>query len=209
MSGSSASFPRPFLLLVAVALALTAPVSRASAQSSDDASEPAAKKKTERRQAAKKKTEEATGAPGGAKLVATFGDWGAYTAQSGRAKVCYALAQPKSRSPSNLKDTKAYLFVSFRPADNVRNELASVLNFDTKDGGPATLAIGQTSYDLITRGKNAWIKTANEEAPAIAAMAKAGSLTVQATSARGNKTSDRYSLTGFSQALERARSDCP
>ena len=29
-----------------------------------------------------------------------------------------------------------------------------------------------------------------------------------ALSARGNKTTDRYSLTGFTQALEQARRDC-
>ncbi|MDB5592380.1 MAG: hypothetical protein JWR86_2905 [Enterovirga sp.] len=147
--------------------------------------------------------------PGGATLVATFGDWGAYTAQSGRSKICYALSEPKSRSPANLKDTKAYLFVSFRPADKVRNEVAAVLNFATKDDGPATLAIGSTQYELVTKGKNAWVKDAADEAQAIATMSKGTTMTLQATSARGNKTTDRYSLAGFAQALERAKRDCP
>jgi invasion protein IalB len=40
-------------------------------------------------------------------------------------------------------------------------------------------------------------------------MSKGGTLTVTATSARGNKTTDRYSLNGFGQALEQARRDCP
>jgi hypothetical protein len=90
-----------------------------------------------------------TGVPGGAKLVASFGDWGAYTAQNGRTKMCYALSEPKNRSPATIKDTKAYLFVSFRPAEKVRNEVASVLNFKTKDKGPGELAIGSTKFDLI------------------------------------------------------------
>ncbi len=146
--------------------------------------------------------------PGGAKLVASFGDWGAYTAQNGRSKLCYALSEPKSRSPANLKDTKAYLFVSFRPGEKVRNEIAAVLNFKTKNNGPGSLVIGGTHYDLITVGENAWIKTPSEEAAVIGSMSKGSTLTLQALSARGNKTADRYSLNGFAQALEQARRDC-
>ena len=149
--------------------------------------------------------------PGGAQatLVATFNDWSAYTAQTGRSKICYALSQPKSRNPANLKDTPAYVFVSFRPAENVRNEVATVLGFATKEGGDAAVAVGSTSYALVTRAQNAWIKNPAEEGQAIATMSKGQALVVTATSARGNKTSDRYSLAGFAQALERARKECP
>ncbi|MDB5511686.1 MAG: hypothetical protein JWR08_1169 [Enterovirga sp.] len=151
------------------------------------------------------------GAPGGAQaqLVATYNDWSAYTAQTGRAKICYALSQPKSRTPANLKDTPAYLFVSFRPAENVRNEVATVLNFATKETGPAEVNIGGTGYALVTKGQNAWVKNPAEEPQAIATMQKGQAVVVTATSARGNKTSDRYSLAGFSQALERAKKECP
>jgi invasion protein IalB len=151
------------------------------------------------------------GAPGGAQatLVATFNDWGAYTAQTGRAKICYALSQPKARQPANLKDTPAYLFVSFRPGENVKNEVAAVLGFPTKDGGPAEASVNQTTYALVTKGANAWIKNPAEEGQAVATMSRGQSITVSATSARGNKTTDRYSLAGFAQALDRARKECP
>lgn len=159
----------------------------------------------------KKKPESAATAPGGgqATLVETFADWSAYTAQSGRAKICYALTQPKARTPANLKDTPAYLFVSFRPADNVKNEVAAVLNFDTKDGGTATLTVDRITYELVTKGKNAWVKNPSEEILAIGTMAKGKAMSVSATSAKGNKTGDRYSLAGFQQALDRARRECP
>jgi hypothetical protein len=149
--------------------------------------------------------------PGGgtATLVATFSDWTAYTAQTGRAKICYALSQPKVRTPANLKDTPAYLFVSFRPAENVRNEVATVLGFATKDGGDAAVTIGSTSYPLVTKAQNAWIKNPAEEGQAITTMSKGQAIVVSATSARGNKTSDRYSLAGFAQALDRAKKECP
>jgi invasion protein IalB len=183
---------RLLLALAALALAGSGP---ALAQARKPAAKPAA----------------AAGIPGGgqATLVATFNDWSAYTAQTGKAKICYALSQPKSRTPANLKDTAGYLFVSYRPADNVKNEVATVLGFATKDGGPAELAIGSTTYALVTKGPNAWIKNPAEEPQAIATMSKGQTMTVSATSGRGNKTADRYSLAGFAQALDRARKECP
>jgi hypothetical protein len=149
----------------------------------------------------------ATG-PGGSSLVASFGDWGVYTAQAGRSKICYALSQPKDRLPKNLSRDPAYLFVSFRPAENVRNEVALVLGFAARENGPAEAAIGTASYALLTKASNAWLKNPAEEGQAIGTMSKASSVTVKAQSARGNQLTDRYSLNGFGQALERARREC-
>ena len=146
--------------------------------------------------------------PGGSSLVASFGDWGVYTAPSGRSKICYALSQPKERLPRNLNRDPAYVFVSFRPAENVRNEVALVMGFATKDNAPSEAAIGTTSYALLTKATNAWLKNPAEEGQAIATMSKSSSLVVKAQSVRGNALTDRYSLSGFGAALERARKEC-
>jgi hypothetical protein len=149
----------------------------------------------------------ATG-PGGASLLTSYGDWGVYTAQTGRSKICYALSQPKDRLPKNLTRDPAYLFVSFRPAENVRNEVALVLGFTAKENGPAEAAVGNASYALVTKTANAWLKNPAEEGQAIATMARSGSLTVKTQSARGSSLTDRYSLNGFGKALEHARKEC-
>ena len=148
--------------------------------------------------------------PGGASAVAvaTFADWTVYTAQSGRQKICYALTQPKDRAPKNLNRDPAYLFVSFRPAQNVRNEVALVMGFAAKDDAPAEAVIGSASYALLTQEENAWLKNPAEEGQAIATMQKGQAVTVKAQSRRGNQLTDRYSLSGFGQALDRARKEC-
>jgi invasion associated locus B (IalB) protein len=143
-----------------------------------------------------------------AALLDSFGDWGAYAAGQGRSKICYALSTPKDRLPKELKRDPAYVFVSFRPAENVRNEVAVVMGFPTKDGGAAEAAVGPTRYMLVTKGSNAWIRNPAEEGQVIATMSRGQTLTIKATSGRGNEVTDRYSLTGFSQALDRARREC-
>jgi hypothetical protein len=149
-------------------------------------------------------------APGGmpATLIATFGDWGVYAAQAGRSKICYALSQPKDRLPKNLSRDPAYMFVSFRPGENVKNEVALVLGFPTKENGPAEAATGTATYALLTKEQNAWLKNPAEEGQAITVMGRSQSLTVKAQSRKGNQLTDRYSLNGFGQALDRARKEC-
>jgi hypothetical protein len=152
----------------------------------------------------------AAASPGGvpATLVASFGDWGVYTAQSGRTKICYALTQPKDRQPKNVNRDPAYLFVSFRPAENVKNEVAFVMGFPTRESGAAEAMIGSANYALLTKDANAWLKNPAEEGQAISTMAKGEALVVKAQSARGTQLTDRYSLSGFTKALERARQEC-
>ena len=145
--------------------------------------------------------------PGGS-LVTSYGDWEVYMAQSGRSKICYALSRPKDWTPKNVSRDPAYLFVSFRPAENVRNEVAFEFGFTAKENGPAEVSVGNTSYALLAKATNAWLKNPAEEGQAIATMAKSGTMTVKSQSARGSSLTDRYSLNGFTKALEHARKEC-
>jgi hypothetical protein len=151
----------------------------------------------------------ASPAGGQATLLASFGDWGAYATAAGKNRICYALSQPKDRQPASLQRDPGYIFVSFRPAEGVKNEIAVMMGFPTKDGGAGEATIGTAKFNLVTKDKNAWVKNPAEEAQVVAAMGKAQSLVVKASSARGNQSTDRYSLNGFGDALARVRKECP
>ncbi|GAC1340610.1 MAG: hypothetical protein NVSMB26_28670 [Beijerinckiaceae bacterium] len=149
-------------------------------------------------------------APGGGKpvQVGTYGDWGAYTAQ-GKDKTCYALASPKDRAPNALKRDPAYVFISSRPGENVRNEISIIMGFAMKDDAEAKAEIGNDSYDLVAKGTNAWVKNPAKEPQFIDAMKKGSKLIVKAPSVKGNVTTDSYSLAGLSQALDKVQKECP
>jgi hypothetical protein len=154
----------------------------------------------------------APGAPGTGKpsLIGTYGDWAAYQSQSGKTKICYVLAQPKDRQPGTLKRDPAYLFISSRPGEGVHNEVSVIMGFPLKEGGPEAKAeIGTTAFDLVAKGENAWIKNAAEEGQFVEAIKKGAKLLVKIASKKGNMTTDSYSLSGISQALERVQKDCP
>ena len=148
------------------------------------------------------------GSGSGGTLVASFQDWGAHVSGQGRSKICYAVSEPKDRMPKDLKRDPAYLFVSFRPTEKMKQEVAIRMGFNTNEGKQAEVSVGQSSYALLTKGTDAWIRDQTEESRLVADMLKSQTLTVKATSGRGNATADRYSLSGFTQAWERVRKEC-
>ena len=144
---------------------------------------------------------------GSPSLVGQFGDWGVYVNQGG-GKVCFALSQPKERLPAELNRDPGYIFISTRPADNVRNEFSVILGFPLKEDADPSIQVGNDTFALYARQAGAWIRNVAEESRLIDAMRKGRDLTMKSTSARGNANTDRYSLSGVAQALDRAAQEC-
>ena len=170
-------------------------------------------------------------------LVASFGDWSVYVGQAGKARICYALAQPKTRQPEGLNRDPGYAFISDRPAEGVRNEVSFIMGFDvaagpdsgeTKtDSKPAkhpsksesksklqsaiapVASVEETTFEMLPKGGNLWVKNAARESELIAVMRKGTKLTLKASSLKGHVSTDVYSLAGFSQAMDRLLKECP
>jgi hypothetical protein len=123
-------------------------------------------------------------------------------------------AVPKERVPDAINGVKlnrdpAFLFVSTRPQDNVRNEVSFVLGFPAKEGVDAQVVIGKTSFPVRTKTDASWLKNPKDDGALVELMKKSQSLSFKATSRRGNALTDNYVLSGFTQALDRARKECP
>lgn len=198
--------------------------SRAVAQEAEPEAAPAAKSRRGRRHAERASKTPAT--PPGmqqATPLAIFGDWNVFASGQGRTRLCYAIAQPQTRSPKTLKRDGAYLFVTVRKAENVQNEVAVMLGFPSKPsaaqakpGSPykptdPTLSFGNSRYPLVIKDGNAWLQNQAEEAKVVAEMSAAArnpKLSITTTSMRGNPTSDEYALAGFAEAMKRTREEC-
>lgn len=146
----------------------------------------------------------------GATLLGQYGDWGAYTASPGGKKVCFALAKPASSAtiPPNRPRDPAWLFISTRPAEKVKEEVSVIIGYPFKPNSDASVEVGGTAFAMYTQNDGAWIKNAAEEARLIEAMRKGSDVTVKGESGRGTKTSDTFSLKGISQALDRTAQEC-
>ncbi|ARP99163.1 invasion associated locus B family protein [Pseudorhodoplanes sinuspersici] len=146
----------------------------------------------------------------GAQLLGQFGDWGAYTASPGGKKICFALAKPNASetNPPNRPRDPAWLFVSTRPAEKVKEEISVIFGYPLKANVDATAEVGNTNFAMYTQNDGAWVKNAAEEARLVEAMRRGADITVRGESSRGTKTTDVFSLKGVSQALDRASQEC-
>lgn len=163
--------------------------------------------KAEQPKAEQKKAEQKKTTPGTPVLVAQFGDWGVYVNKT--ARTCFALTQPKERQPANVKRDPAYFFVTTRPADKLVNEISIMTGFTLKEDAEVVLASGGANYPLFVKGNGLWIKEPADEPKLVEALKKEKEITLKLTPAKGAVTTDRYSLTGLPQALERVAKECP
>jgi hypothetical protein len=144
------------------------------------------------------------------KLLGQYGEWGAYTATPSGKKLCFVLAKPGSSQtePANRPRDPAYLFISTRPGDKVKDEVSLIIGYPLKANTEVTAAVGGTNFALYTQEDGAWIKNASDEPKMIEAMRKGSDLVVKGESGRGTKTTDTFSLKGISQALDRVGQEC-
>lgn len=209
LSAACIAAPAPALAKEKPAAAKDASKKDAKEKPADEAAAP--EESTDKKGKKKGKADKADKNAGSGKpeQLATFGDWGAYLAQGGKDKTCYALGQPKVREPkTKLKDTSAYIFISSRPGEGVRNEVAINLGYATKDGSAANAAIDGDDWELITKGTNAWVKDQAKEKEFVGALRGGSKLVVKASSAKGTSTTDTYTLKGLSDALARVAQEC-
>jgi len=143
-----------------------------------------------------------------AKFIKKHGDWSVYANDAGGKKTCFVVAQPRDSKPKNVKRDPIYFYVSNWPADNVTGEISIKMGYPLKPGVPLEIAIGDNKFEGFTKGEGGYVEKAADEAKVAAAM-KAGSvMVVQGRSTRGTLTTDEYSLSGVTDALNAAAEAC-
>jgi invasion protein IalB len=70
------------------------------------------------------------------------------------------------------------------------------------------LNVSGTTFELFTEGEYAWPATPEDDAKVVAAMKRGSDAVLKARSGRGNITTDTFSLSGFTAAVEEAANRC-
>lgn len=144
--------------------------------------------------------------------VASNTDWSVFVEDS--PKECWGVSAPKETV--NTKDGQAVsvqrgeilLFVFYRPGASVQGQVAFTGGYPFASGSTAAMEIGGTTFQLFTEGEWAWPATPEDDAKIVAAMKRGADTTLTARSGRGTQTRDRFSLLGFTAAVEEAENRC-
>ena len=142
------------------------------------------------------------------KKMGTHKDWETYIIKSDTGKVCFAQSKPVLQAPKK-NPREARLFISFRPQENITNEISitSGYNFNSKNSITAISGKNKYKFDII-RENFAWITDQKFEKRMIKIMQTGSRIMVKAHNQAGSQTIDHYSLLGFTKAYKATKANC-
>ena len=136
-----------------------------------------------------------------------YKNWESFVAETDKGKICFAQTLPTKRAPAAVKRDKSKLFVSFRPSEDIKDEVSLTSGHDYKTSS-VTATSGKRSYSFFSQKKFAWLLDDQEEKKFIKLMKKATSVIVKARTIKGAETTDHYSMMGFTKAYNTAKKTC-
>ena len=142
------------------------------------------------------------------KSLGKFKDWQSFILLKEGVKTCFAQSIPVVKAPKKLKRDPSRLFVSFRPDENIKNEVSVTNGYEFKLKAPVAAKSGKKSFDLFSKGRFAWVVDNEDEKKLISAMKKASRLMIIGNSEKGTQTTDHYSMMGFTKAYNSAKKSC-
>jgi hypothetical protein len=142
------------------------------------------------------------------KKMGTHKDWETYIINSEKGKVCFAQSKPVLQAPKK-NPREARLFISFRPGENITNEISITSGYEYNDKNSITATSGKNKYIFDIVQKNfAWITNKKFENKMIKLMQKGSRIMVKAHNQEGSQTIDHYSLLGFTKAYKATKANC-
>lgn len=140
----------------------------------------------------------------------TIGDyqaWSAATYTDKDSRTCYAVSTPVESAPKNVRRGEIYVMVS-RRSSKPTDELILASGYPFKDGVMANVSIGTSTFALTTGNEFAWMPVGDGVALLVKAMIGGQQMIVEGISARGTRTTDKYSLLGFTAAYQAIVKTC-
>ena len=142
------------------------------------------------------------------KSIGKFKDWETFTVTENDNKICFAQSIPILRAPKKFERNPSRLFVSFRPSEDIKDEVSATSGYTFQKEKIVKAKSGKKTYDFFSQEEFAWILDTEEEQRFIKAMKKASRVMIIGRTEKGKQTIDHYSLMGFTKAYNTAKKNC-
>ena len=136
-----------------------------------------------------------------------YKNWESFVVETDKGKICFAQTVPTKRAPAAIKREKSKLFVTFRPSEEIKDEVSLTSGHDYKTS-TVTASSGKRRYSFFSQKDFAWLLDDQEEKKFIQLMKKATDIIVKARTTKGEETTDHYSMMGFTKAYNTAKKTC-
>ena len=136
-----------------------------------------------------------------------YKNWESFVAETDKGKICFAQTVPTKRAPASIKRNESKLFVTFRPTEDIKDEVSITSGHDYKSS-TVTASSGKRKYSFFSQKSFAWLLDDQEEKGFIKLMKKATNVIIKARTTNGAETTDHYSMMGFTKAYNTAKKTC-
>ncbi len=141
------------------------------------------------------------------KTFGSFKDWQAVTYTADKKRSCYIVSRPVESSPKDANRGDIYFMVT-REAGTDHDKLSLRIGYPFKEGATATLLIGEEVFRLNTGDQYAWPSDTVTAKRLVRTMRAGRDMMVSGVSTRGTKTTDKFSLLGFTAAHKAISDAC-
>ena len=142
------------------------------------------------------------------KKIGKFKDWETIVVTDGSKKLCFAQSKPVLQSPKK-NPREARLFISFRPADKIKDEVSITSGYQYNTQNSITAKSGKNKIKFDVKKENfAWIGDTGLERKMVNVMKKGSRIMITGYNQSGSQTIDHYSLMGFTKAYNTAKKSC-
>ena len=136
-----------------------------------------------------------------------YKNWESFTLMTDKGKVCFAQTKPVKRAPAAIKRNDSRIFVTFRPNENIKDEI-SITSGHAYKNSTVSAKSGKSNFSFFSQGDFAWLLDENEEKKFIKLMKRATDLMIKGKTKDGAETTDHYSMMGFTKAYNTAKKVC-
>ena len=127
--------------------------------------------------------------------------WGAYRYDSDGNRICFVSSVPTNSKgkydPKNRGDIR--VFVSHGPGKAERDVVQVIAGYRYKPQSDVSMTIDGKRFKLFTIEDRAYAESEEDDRRIITLMKRGSRMTVVGISSRGTKTTDTYSLSGFTK----------
>ena len=142
------------------------------------------------------------------KKIGKYKDWEVMSVTEASGKVCFAQSSPILQAPkSNKRDAK--LFIAFRPAEKITNEVSVTAGYEFNKNNSITAASGKYKFkfDIKEQGL-AWITDTKIDLKMIKRMKRGSRIMITGYNQKGSQTIDHYSLLVLTKAYNATKKAC-
>ncbi len=142
-------------------------------------------------------------------LIKNPAAWGAFSLKEAKGLACYLAAQPDLSLPKSARRGDIWFMVTHRPKLQINHDVSIMLGYPLKKGKLVTIVVDKKrKFRLMSDGDTAWTREKKDNIQLVRALSRGSSMVVSGVSSRGTKTTDKYSLKGFTAAHRAINKAC-